>query len=359
MSRARQKKGEGPLAAYFDFLRKDAKLDRRRLKRPKVNCKVALDTAKRKLGVSYEDIDVLFAGDLLNQCISSSFAPRGTVDSVSGTLRCVLDHGGVTSSGSCVCRRGFARIRRRRRLVALRLGRPAVPLPARLRRTAHADGPMDRDRRRLLHWEKAAEEPRIEPRPSEKFGITASGRQQHGRAMAPAAIDHNAGTFRDLRRVPSDYDLIVTRATSAHARQDDCANQFRRIGVDLSSVYNGLRTSHLRHEKAGRAYEKAAPAAGAEDSVLCGYLLDKLEKQELPAARTAQRARCSPPTSSWQGESIPACVTQVAITAEGGSDGLSESISRRSDSHARADSGSTKQGLRLRGFGVLWYWASS
>ena len=38
---------------------------------------VSIDVYKRQ-GVSYEDIDVLFAGDLLNQCISSSFAARGT-----------------------------------------------------------------------------------------------------------------------------------------------------------------------------------------------------------------------------------------------------------------------------------------
>ena len=74
-----KKEGEGPLAAYFDFLGKDAKLGQKTFEKAESKLQeLALDTAKRRLGVSYEDIDVLFAGDLLNQCISSSFAARGT-----------------------------------------------------------------------------------------------------------------------------------------------------------------------------------------------------------------------------------------------------------------------------------------
>ena len=74
-----KKEGEGPLAAHFDFLGKDAKLGQKTFEKAESKLQeLALDTAKRKLGISYEDIDVLFAGDLLNQCISSSFAARGT-----------------------------------------------------------------------------------------------------------------------------------------------------------------------------------------------------------------------------------------------------------------------------------------
>ena len=73
-----KKEGEGPLAAYFDFLGKDAKLGQKTFEKAESKLQeLALDTAKRKLGVSYEDIDVLFAGDLLNQCISSTFGLRG------------------------------------------------------------------------------------------------------------------------------------------------------------------------------------------------------------------------------------------------------------------------------------------
>ena len=74
-----KKEGEGPLASYFDFIGKDNKFSQKTFEKAESKLQeLALDTAKRKLGVSYEDIDLLFAGDLLNQCISSSFAARGT-----------------------------------------------------------------------------------------------------------------------------------------------------------------------------------------------------------------------------------------------------------------------------------------
>ena len=83
-----KKEGEGPLAAYFDFLGKDAKLSQKTFEKAESKLQeLALDTAKRKLGASYEDIDVLFAGDLLNQCISSSFAARRKAPETGSTCR--------------------------------------------------------------------------------------------------------------------------------------------------------------------------------------------------------------------------------------------------------------------------------
>ena len=76
---AGKKEQEGPLSAYFDYVSTDTTF-----KQPsweKAECamqSLALDTAKRKAGLHDRDIDALFAGDLLNQCISSSFAVRDT-----------------------------------------------------------------------------------------------------------------------------------------------------------------------------------------------------------------------------------------------------------------------------------------
>ena len=136
---------------HFDFLGKDAKLGQKTFEKAESKLQeLALDTAKRKLGISYEDIDVLFAGDLLNQCISSSFAARGTsipflglYGACSTMAESLLLAAAFVDAG---CGHGGSAY-----LVALRLGGAAVPLPARLRRPAHADGPMDRDWLRLLH----------------------------------------------------------------------------------------------------------------------------------------------------------------------------------------------------------------
>ena len=79
MSVAGTKEGKGPIGKYIRKIYDDDKLHEKTFEKAESKLQeLALDTAKRKLGVSYEDIDLLFAGDLLNQCISSSFAARGT-----------------------------------------------------------------------------------------------------------------------------------------------------------------------------------------------------------------------------------------------------------------------------------------
>ena len=56
---------------------------------------------------------------------------------------------------------------------------------------------------------------------------------------------------------------------------------------------------------------------GCGASVLCGYLLDRLEKRELRRLLFCATGALLSPTSSWQGESIPGVCHAVAITAEG------------------------------------------
>ena len=135
-----------------------------------------------------------------------------------------------------------------------------------------------------------------------------------GAAMAPAAIDTMQAHFRDLRRVPSDYDLIVTGDLGMLGKTI-VLDQFRRIGVDLSSVYNDCGLLIFDTKKAGRACRRLRLRVRA--SVLCGYLLDKLEKRELRRLLFCATGALLSPTSSWQGESIPGVCHAVAITAEG------------------------------------------
>lgn len=74
-----KKEQEGPLASYFDFLSGDTTFGQKSWEKAESELqKRALDTALHKLDVKYKDLDALFAGDLLNQCIGSAFAMRET-----------------------------------------------------------------------------------------------------------------------------------------------------------------------------------------------------------------------------------------------------------------------------------------
>ena len=167
-----KKEGEGPLAAYFDFLGKDAKLGQKTFEKAESKLQeLALDTAKRKLGISYEDIDVLFAGDLLNQCISSSFAARGTSIPFLGLygacstmaesllLAAAFVDAGFADTAAALTSSHFASAERQYRFPLGYGGRrPNGP------RLAPA----------AASWEKAGTARASRPRPSEKFRITAS-----------------------------------------------------------------------------------------------------------------------------------------------------------------------------------------
>ncbi len=71
------KEAQGPLAKYFDTLLEDEFWGEETWEKAESKIiKQAVELVINKAGLSTSDIDFCFAGDLLNQCISSSFGLR-------------------------------------------------------------------------------------------------------------------------------------------------------------------------------------------------------------------------------------------------------------------------------------------
>ena len=69
-----KKEGEGPLGKYFDKIFQDEYIGTASFEQAESMLqKTALKIATKKANVSYDDLDFVLAGDLLNQCIGSSF----------------------------------------------------------------------------------------------------------------------------------------------------------------------------------------------------------------------------------------------------------------------------------------------
>lgn len=69
-----QKEMKGPLSSYFDLSGEDDKFGQKTWEQSESEmCRMAFDTALNKGGLDKSDIDIIFAGDLLNQCTSQSF----------------------------------------------------------------------------------------------------------------------------------------------------------------------------------------------------------------------------------------------------------------------------------------------
>ena len=71
------KEAEGPLIKAFDFCFKDSMMGEKSWEKAESRLQTtAVEIALSKANILSKDIDVIFAGDLLNQCIASSFGIR-------------------------------------------------------------------------------------------------------------------------------------------------------------------------------------------------------------------------------------------------------------------------------------------
>lgn len=75
---AGKKESEGPLANSFDYIYDDASAGEKSWEKAEsIFHRDAVDRAIAKAGLSPQDINVIFAGDLLNQCMGTTFGIRG------------------------------------------------------------------------------------------------------------------------------------------------------------------------------------------------------------------------------------------------------------------------------------------
>ena len=72
------KEGEGPLNKFFDVVLEESIFGESTWEKAESKLiRTAVDGAVSKVGLSHTDVDFILAGDLLNQCASSSFGLRG------------------------------------------------------------------------------------------------------------------------------------------------------------------------------------------------------------------------------------------------------------------------------------------
>ena len=133
--------GEGPLREYFDELSEDHFFGEKTWEKGESTMqRHALSRALEKVGLKVSDLDLIFAGDLLNQCVGSSFALRESR----------IPFYGLYVARRIDARRRVYLLRRGADLLALLHRRAAVPHAGALWLAAHADRAVDGHRQRLL-----------------------------------------------------------------------------------------------------------------------------------------------------------------------------------------------------------------
>lgn len=310
-----KKEAEGPLAEDFDYLDKDTTF--RQASWEKAECtmqEMALQTAKEKAGLKDQDLDAVLAGDLLNQCITSSFAVRNTGVPFLGLYGACSTMAESLLLGSCLVSSGFARV-----AAAISSSHFAsaerqyrFPLGYGGQRTPTAQWTVTGAGCILLG--QTGSGPVVDCATMGTvvdYGISDANHM--GAAMAPAAYETIRAHFDELSRSPEDYDLIVT-GDLGRIGKDLLLDLFRKDGVCLDEVYDDCGTMIFHSQK--QDVHAGGSGCGCGSVVLCGHLLRQMARGTLRSILFCGTGALMSPLSSQQGESIPAICHAVSIRRE-------------------------------------------
>lgn len=308
-----KKEGEGPMSAQFDYVSQDDYFGEKSWEKAERSMQeLALNNALKNAGKQASDLDFLLAGDLLNQCISSSFAARsqevpflglyGACSTMGESLllAAMLTDAGYGQLAAAVTSSHFCTAERQYRS-PLEYGGQRPPTS---QWTVTGSG--------SVIVASSGKGPRVTHATVGKIvdkGITDANNM--GAAMAPAAYDTLRTHFQDTGRTPADYDLIATGDLGLLGHEI-VSDFFSRDGVNMDNYTDcGLLIYDLKKQDV----HCGGSGCGCAASVLTGYLLPGLEQGRWKRILFCPTGALLSPTSTQQGESIPSVCHAVAIEA--------------------------------------------
>ena len=310
---AGKKEGQGPLKEHFDYVDKDDTFGQPSWEKSESEMqKQALTGALDKAGLTVDQLDFLFAGDLLNQCIGSGYAARGQDVSFFGLYGACSTMGEGLSLAAMTLDGGFgqwtAAVASSHFCTAERQYRN--PLEYGSQRTPTAQWTVTGAGAVVLAKEGPG--PYITHctigRVVDK-GIKDANNM--GAAMTPAAVETLKAHFQDTGRTPGYYDLIVTGDLGVLGR-DLLLELMGREGYDLYA--NHTDCGILIFDQKEQDVHCGGSGCGCSASVLTGYLLSGMKAGKWDNILFCPTGALHSPTSAMQGESIPGICHAVAIS---------------------------------------------
>ena len=307
--------GQGPLAPWFDETDADSFFGQKTWEKAESAMQQrVLQRALDRAGLKAEDLDYIFAGDLLNQCIGSSFGLRDFGIPFYGLYGACSTMGESLSLAALLIDGGFAR-----RCAALTSSHFCTA-----ERQYRMPVPYGSQRPPTAQWTATASGCTIlaEDGPGPYITHVTCGKivdkgitdaNNMGAAMAPAAYDTLSAHFRDTGTTPADYDLVITGDLGAlgHSILRDF---FARDGISTGENFQDCGL--LLYDRAKQDMHAGASGCGCSASVLNGYLLQEMRRGRWSRILFAPTGALLSPTSSFQGESIPGICHALCISAK-------------------------------------------
>ena len=306
------KEGDGPLKDYFHEVLNDDTMGKDSFEKAEAEMMyTAIKKAISNVNLKEEDIDYLFAGDLLNQITSSSFAARelnipfiglyGACSTMSESLSMasLFLEGGFGEYIVASTSSHFSSAERQFRF-PLEYGSQRCPT---CQWTVTGSGAM------VLA--KKGDFPKITYVTTgvvKDYGIKDPNNM--GAAMAPAAVDTIYNHFKDTGRTPKDYDIIAT-GDLGKVGKEITTKLLLDYGYDVKDNY--VDCGDLIFDDERQKTDSGGSGCGCSAVVTCGYFYRKLLKREIKSLLLVSTGALMSTTSSLQGESIPGIAHAVAI----------------------------------------------
>lgn len=309
------KENEGPIGSDFDIIMPDAEWNEETWEKTESKMqREAVKLAVQKAGLNLSDIEYIFAGDLLNQCIGAGFGLReldipffgvyGACSTMieSLSLSAAMIDGGFADNTAAVTSSHFCTAERQYR----------TPLAYGGQRTPTAQWTVTGAGALVLSSNGTG--PYITEITTGKIcDMGVKDANNMGGAMAPAAYDTLLAHFKDSSKKPSDYDLILTGDLGKVGREI-LIELIAKDGYDISKNYNdcGCMIYDLQEQDV----HAGGSGCGCIASVLCGHILKRMNNGELKNVLAIGTGALLSPTSSLQGESVPGIAHAAAIHCE-------------------------------------------
>ena len=308
---------EGPLSAFFDLHDSTEKFGMDTWEKAESEMqRLALNLALAKSGFRGQDLGAILAGDLMNQCIGSSYVAEcahrpffGLYGACStfaegSVLGSLLLDGGAFSRCAVLASSHFCTAERQFRY-PLEYGGQRTPTSQRTATAAGAlilaaegEGPYIRD---------------VLPGTIVDMGITDINNM--GAAMAPAAYDTLTKYFGETGKKPEDFDLIVT-GDLGHEGHGIICDFMKSAGYDMSAVYNDCGL--MIYDSEAQDMHAGDSGCGCSAATVAGYIMKAFEKRELREVLYIATGALMSPASLQQGRSIPGIAHLVHISSERG-----------------------------------------
>ena len=314
-STAGKKESEGPLSHTFDITSQDTWFGQRTWEQAEKQLqRMTLGKLAEKANMRMTDFELVFSGDLLNQCIGSSFSLRNTgiphlglygacsTMAESLLMASMAVGGGFADHAVAMTSSHFASSERQYRF----------PLDYGGQRTPTAQWTVTGSGAALVC--RDGKGPRITGctiGTVTDLGIKDASNM--GAAMAPAAYATISAHLKDFEKKPEDYDLIVT-GDLGQIGKDMLLELAKRDGLSLGGRLEDCGT--LVFDRENQDVHAGGSGCGCSAVTLCGYFLDRLNSGKLNSILFCGTGALLSPTSTQQGLPIPGVCHAVVI--EGG-----------------------------------------